>query len=513
MDEQWGRLVTTWGEAEFWGETFRFLSMVLRGLGIALLVGIPAGVLLTRTRRISSPVIALLALLQTFPSLALLGLLIPLLGIGQTAAIVLAVVYSLFPIVMNTFTGIRQVSPPVRDAALGMGMTPRQVLWNVDLPLALPVILAGVRTGAVYAIGIVTVCALAGAGGLGLYIVRGMTRADGEIIAQGAIPLLLLTLLLFWGLGGLAGLSRKNSRLGLVVGGGLILLLAGYAVADFVVRMATPRKDTVRLASKNFLEGEILTEIFRQMLGAHTDLRVEVVPYLSSSVIIKAIEHDEIDLYPEYTGNLLTHKDALGRGVPEDKSTITALVRRGMRRKHHLELLATLGLNNTYAFCLPRPLARKYRLKKISDLRGVSGLRFVVDTDFRDRPDGWKGLVKKYRLNLPLPKQTDPNLRYQALVAGKADIVCGYATDWEIEAYDLAVLDDDKGYFPNYHGAPLVRSDVLARHPEIGRVLNRLRGLIDDRTMRRLNYQVARGNRSEAEVAREFLEQRGLLRR
>src|SRR5262249_20240431 len=159
---------------------------------------------------------------QTFPSLALLGLLIPLLGVGQPAAIFLAVVYSLFPVVMNTYVGITQVPPAIRDAARGMGMTEGQILRRVELPLALPLLLAGVRPGAVYAIGIVTICAFAGARGLGDYIVRGMERSDNVLLFGGAVPLLVLTLLVFWGVGTIAQVSRKRSQLGLVLGGGLI---------------------------------------------------------------------------------------------------------------------------------------------------------------------------------------------------------------------------------------------------------------------------------------------------
>jgi osmoprotectant transport system permease protein len=504
-------LITNWSQAAFFHETGVFLSMVGRALGIALLIGLPVGILLTLAARAASPIIALLALLQTFPSLALLGLLIPVVGIGEKAAVFLAVIYSLFPIVMNTHVGITQVPRPIRDTALGMGMTPLQVLWNVDLPLALPVILAGVRTGAVYAIGIVTICALAGAGGLGVYILRGMTRADDVLIFTGAIPLLLVTLLLFWGLGALAWLSRKNSKLGLMLGGGLIALLAGYAFVEWVRPWFRSGAAPVRLASKNFVEGEILTEIQRQMLEAHTSLAVEVVPYLSSAVIIKSIVNNEIDLYPEYTGNLLTNKDALDLPVPRDKSTITDLVRDQMRAKRHLVVLEPFGLNNTYSFCLKRSVGRKLGLKTLGDLGRVPNLRVVVDLDFFDRPDGWKGMVKKYGLQLSRPQFVDISLRYKTLLKDRADVALGYATDWEIDAFDLVVLQDNKDYFPNYHGVSLVRENTVREHPEIGRVLNRLKHQIDDETMRLLSKKVALEKRPEAEVVREFLSARGLL--
>src|SRR5262249_33805371 len=149
--------------------------------------------------------------------------------------------------------------------------------------------------------------------------------------------------------------------------------------------------------------------------------------------------------------------------------------------------------------------ARKYNLRRISDLRHAPPLRVVVDLDFPDRADGWVGLVKAYGLDLPRPLPVSPDFRYRILEAGEADLVCGFATDWQSDALGLVVLEDDRGYFPSYHGAPLARGPALAEHPEIAAVLNRLHGRIDDQAMRRLNAQVARDRRPEAEVAREFL--------
>ncbi len=194
----------------FWPQTLVFLSLTLRALGLALLAGLPLGVLLTRLRRIAGPVTAVLALVQTVPSLVLLGLLIPLLGIGQAPALFAAVVYSLFPVVLNTYVGVTQVPPAVRDAARGMGMTPGQILWNVEAPLAFPVILAGVRTAAVYASGMIVFGAIIGAGGLGDYVYNGMSRADSGLIWLGAGPVLVFTFALFLGLGALERLAQEQ---------------------------------------------------------------------------------------------------------------------------------------------------------------------------------------------------------------------------------------------------------------------------------------------------------------
>jgi len=506
-------LAQAWDRSQdtFWPQTALFISLTLRALGLALLLGIPLGILLTRLPRVAGPVIAFLAVLQTVPSLVLLGLLIPLLGIGQQPALFAAVVYSLFPIVMNTVVGITQVSAPIRDAARGMGMTTRQILWNVELPLGFPVILAGIRTGAVYASAMIVISAYIGAGGLGDFIYNGMSRDDDGLIWLGALPVLLLTLALFWGLGGLTWLSKKSNSLGLWLGGSLIVLLSAYAVFGLVDNAVKPRRTDIIIGAKDFTEGQILAEILKQILQKHTNLEIEVKQNLGTNVILNSLIDGKIDIYPEYTGVLLTSKQGLDQSVPADKSTITALVRREMLARHGLLLLEPFGLNNTYALCVTKPTAQRFALRKISDLKRTPDLRVVIDLSFLTRPDGWNGLIQKYGLKFSsTPKQVSPNLLYKALEQKETDLVIGFATDWQIQAMDLVVLEDDLGYFPNYHGAPLVGEAVLKRHPQIRTVLDKLGGQIDDRTMRQLNYEVAVKKRTEGDAVREFLANKGL---
>jgi osmoprotectant transport system substrate-binding protein len=329
----------------------------------------------------------------------------------------------------------------------------------------------------------------------------------------GTFPALLLILALFWSLGGVAWLSRKNSALGMSLGGGLIVILSVYAAYGVAERVLQPRRADIVIGAKDFTEGQILAEVLKQTLEAHTDLRVEVVSNLGTNVILKALKNGDIDLYPEYTGVLLTSKDALDMPVPADKSTITALVRQEMQRRHGLVLLEPFGLNNTYAPCVTQETGERYQLQKIGDLQRVPQMRVVIDLSFLTRPDGWNGMVEKYNLRFEKPpSQISPNLLYKALEQKDADVVIGFATDWQIQALKLVVLEDDRGYFPTYHGAPLIREAVLKRYPEIGPVLNRLAGQIDDQTMRRLNYEVAVRKRSEVDVVHEFRERKGLLR-
>src|SRR2546423_9063479 len=176
--------------------TSEHLLLVAEAIGCALVIGIPAGVLLTRRKVLQRPLLGLASILQTVPSLALFGFLIPLPfgGIGPRSAVIALVLYALLPILRNTVTGIEGVDRNVREAAVAMGMTARQILWQVELPLAASVILAGVRVATVISVGVATVAAFIDAGGLGKLIYRGLRQNDNTLILAGAIPAALMAL-------------------------------------------------------------------------------------------------------------------------------------------------------------------------------------------------------------------------------------------------------------------------------------------------------------------------------
>ncbi|MFN6569225.1 ABC transporter permease [Dendronalium sp. ChiSLP03b] len=182
---------------EIFQHTLEHLFLVGIAIGIATLVGIPLGILITRKTNLRQPIIGIANILQTIPSLALFGLLIPVPvigGIGVIPAIVALTLYSFLPIIRNTYTGIVNVDPAIREAGKGMGMTDRQLLLQVEIPLAMGVILAGVRVATVIAIGIATIAAAIGAGGLGVFIFRGIAVVNNELILAGAIPAAVIAL-------------------------------------------------------------------------------------------------------------------------------------------------------------------------------------------------------------------------------------------------------------------------------------------------------------------------------
>ncbi|MGF1580027.1 MAG: glycine betaine ABC transporter substrate-binding protein [Gemmataceae bacterium] len=526
----------TWERARDFGwQTFRFVSVVIRGIGLALLLGLPIGIVLTRFENLAQPVISALALIQTIPSLALLGLAIAILPlIGVNAAIFATVVYCLFPIVLNTSTGISQVDARTKDAAKGMGMTDWQVLTKVEIPLALPVIMAGVRTAAMYSIAMVTISTLVGARGLGEYVYTGIANEDGNIILIGVIPILALSFTVFWALGAIAWVADKKGSTGQLVSVVLIFAMSGYAIVEPWVRKPTD----ILIGTKDFAENRILGEMMKLLIEAeYPEANVELAPNLGDGFLRKSMITGLLDGYPEYTGTLLTSIDALQTKVPvtpeeleklrkrgfltEDDVTelqniadqeeiIFEVVERGMKRKFRIEVLEPFGLNNTYAIVVRPEVAQQKNLEKISDLKAHPELKFNMNRAFIERQDGWKGLVAKYDLkfNTP-PSKFIPSLMYRTIAPDSQDppdAVVGFATDWQIAVYQLKILEDDKKYFPVYDAIPIFQDKILSRYPKIKSAVNKLGGLIDEPTMQELNKQVVVLKRNPTVVAQEFLE-------
>jgi osmoprotectant transport system permease protein len=491
--------------------TVEHIRITLISVALAIAIGVPVGIVLVKVRRLAGPVIGATSVIQTIPSLALLGFMIPLLGIGVTPAIVALFLYALLPIVRNTFTGIDQVDPTLVEAGKGMGMTGGQMLRSVQIPLSLPVIMAGIRTSTVINVGVATLCALIGAGGLGELIFRGIAMVNSRMILAGALPAALLAL----GFDGVLGLiekglvEKKRGSMRLVIG----LVLSGALILVALIPAGIGKKieKQITIGSKEFTEQIILGEILAQLVESRTDVSVARKFGLGGTMVcFNALKNGEIDLYPEYTGTGLTA--ILKREVVTDPDEVYRIVSDEFERMYDLIWLQPFGFNNTYALAMRSDQARQLNLTNISDLSGRElDLTPGFTQEFLERPDGYPGLSKRYDLRFARePRGMDPGLMYVALKEGDVDIICAFATDGRIPAFNLQVLKDDKHYFPPYYAAPLVRKEALARVPELGSVLNELSGLIDDRKMAAMNYQVDEEGKSPEDVASDFLSNAGL---
>ncbi|MFH1243697.1 MAG: glycine betaine ABC transporter substrate-binding protein [Pseudomonadota bacterium] len=514
---------------ELWLRTGEHLMLTGSSTIAAIFIGVPLGILLFKIRWLRNPAMGVVGILQTIPSLAMLVLLLALLKkIGVLPALVALTLYALLPIVRNTLTGLLGVSAEVMEAARGIGMTEYQQLGMIRIPLATPVIVAGVRTAAVVGVGIATLSAFIGAGGLGQFINRGLALSNTNLILLGAIPAALLALIVDfsigafeWGLRPERKLARKRSdKILRPVALAMPFILVFFGITTYFTKPSSDlgqtafsnlETGTIRIGTKNFTEQLILGQIMAQLIEARSELTVERRFNLGGTMICHgALVNGEIDLYAEYTGTALTA--ILKRPVIPDSNRAFRSVSEAYLKDLGLKWLGPFGFNNTYTITVRSAEAERKGWDKISDLKeAAANLRAGFTAEFAERPDGYPGLRRVYDLSFKEILDLDPSLMYAALSNGEVDVICAFATDGRIAAYRLKPLEDDQKFFPPYQAAPVISEKVLEEHPKLVQILSSLEGIIDDTTMQRLNLEVDGEKKTPSEVARAFLESKGLL--
>jgi len=475
-------------------------------LFFAVVIAIPLGIYLTNKKKIAESIIGISAVLQTIPSLALLGLLIPLFGIGKIPAIIALVVYALLPILRNTYTGINEVDASLKEAAMAMGMNTRKRLMKVELPLAMPVMMAGIRTAMVLIVGTATLAALIGAGGLGDIILLGIDRNNTALIVLGAAPAALLALVFDFLLKKLESLSFKKTVIALSAISITALLMI------FLPLMNINEKEEIVIAGKLGSEPEILINMYKLLIEDETDLNVQLKPGLGkTSFVFNALKSGSVDIYPEFTGTAIS-EFLKEKAINNNQDDVYRQAQEGMLKKFDMVMLSPMKYNNTYALAVSEEAAKTYDLKNISDVKAAEeNIKAGFTMEFNDREDGYRGIQKLYNLSLSNITTMEPKLRYQAVKSGDIDLLDAYSTDSDIRQYNLVVLEDDKHLFPPYQGAPLLKQETIKKHPEIERALNKLANQITEDEMRQMNYQVNVEGRKASEVAHEFLKKAGLL--
>lgn len=473
---------------------------------IAILIAVPLGIALTKTKRLSEVVMNIAAILQTIPSLALLGLMIPIFGIGRVPAIIALVVYALLPILRNTYTGIKEVDPSLIEAAKGIGMKPMRRLTKVELPIAMPVMMAGIRTAMVLIIGTATLATLIGAGGLGDLILLGIDRNNTSLILIGAIPAALLAIMFDLILRYMEKLSYKKL---LITVGAMILII----LLVVVVPLFGKKGDTITLAGKLGSEPSIITNMYKILIEDETDDTVDVKDGMGkTSFLFNALKSDDIDGYLEFTGTVLgelTKEDL--KSKKED--AVYQQAKQSLEKKYDMTMLKPMKYNNTYALAVKKDFAKENNIKTIGDLKKVEDkIKPGFTMEFNDRPDGYKAVSKAYGLNLSNVKKMEPKLRYTAVEKDNINLIDAYSTDAELKQYDMVVLKDDKHVFPPYQGAPMFKEKFLKQHPEIKKPLNKLEGKISDEEMQEMNYKVTVKNEDPYNVAKHYLEKEDLVK-
>ncbi|MCP1101401.1 osmoprotectant transport system permease protein [Aequitasia blattaphilus] len=502
------------------------IQLTAIAVGLSLLIGVPLGILICYVRKLSKPIIGLANVIQAIPSMAMLGFAIPFLGIGTLPAVITVVLYSLLPIIKNTYTGIANIDKDMVESARGIGLTKFQILTKVQIPIALPVIMAGVRISAVTAVGMMTIAAFIGAGGLGYLVFSGIRTVNNNQILAGAIPACLLALFVDY----LAGLVEKivtpvslqnSERVSLALvkkrrkHQKIILAVCACMVAVLFLYtgISTNKKSdkSITIAGKDFTEQSILTHMLADMVEDRTDIEVRRESELGGTqVCMGALKTGEVDMYIEYTGT--AYGDTLKHPMSSDMKKVYNTVKKEFKEEFDIEVLEQMNFNNTYTLAVRPDTAKKYNLTTISDLGKVSpNLTFGATLEFLNRSDGFPGLSEVYRINFKETVGIDGSPRYTALNSQETDVVDAFATDGLIKKFNLQVLEDDKNFFPPYYAIPVIRGEVLEKYPEIQEPIEELRQILTDEVMMELNYKVDELQMTPREVAREYLEDANLL--
>lgn len=501
--------------SEIWWRTGEHLILVAIAMTVAIAVGIPLGILITRQPKLVQPILAIANAIQTIPSLAIFGFLItvPFLGgIGKTPAIVALFLYALLPIIRNTYTGITSIDSAIQEAARAMGMTNRQMLLRVEIPLALGTILTGVRVSTVICVGIATIAAAIGGGGLGVFIFQGIATVNNELILAGAVPSAIVAIIADWGIGLLeSNLKQPGKRKGLLLGVSIgVVILLGLGISAIAYQQTLINtSNTIVIGAKNFTEQTILGEILAQQIEAKTKFNVDRRYNLGGTFIChEAVKTGKIDGYVEYTGTAFT--TILKRKPISDPQQVYQQVRQAYQEKFGLEVFPSLGFENTFAIVIRQEDADKYDLKTISEAaKYTPQWKAGFGYEFFERQDGYPGLSKAYNLKFAeTPQAMELGLIYKAISGKQVDLVAGNSTDGVIPVLNLVILEDDKKYFPPYEAVPIFNQKTLQKYPQLRNAIDELLGTISAQEMQQLNYKIDNQEASVREVVQEFLNSR-----
>ncbi|WDF26256.1 glycine betaine ABC transporter substrate-binding protein [Fusobacterium nucleatum] len=491
--------------------TIEHILISLLAISIASVLGIILGIIISEYRKFSGLILGTVNILYTIPSIALLGFFITITGVGNTTALIALIIYALLPIIRSTYTGIVNINPLIIEASEGMGSTKIQQLFKIKLPLALPVLMSGIRNMVTMTIALAGIASFVGAGGLGVAIYRGITTNNSAMTFLGSLLIAILALIFDFILGLIEKRLTNHKRIKYKVNPKLIILGLFIVIFGAYFSLNSKKDKTINIATKPMTEGYILGQMLTELIEQDTDLKVNITNGVGggTSNIHPAIVKGEFDLYPEYTGT--SWEAVLKKEASYDESKFDEL-QKEYKEKYNLEYVNLYGFNNTYGLAVNKDIAEKYNLKTYSDLAKVSNnLIFGAEYDFFEREDGYKELQKVYNIDFKKKIDMDIGLKYQAMKDKKIDVMVIFTTDGQLAVSDVIVLEDDKKMYPSYRAGTVIRSEILSEYPELKPVLEKLNNILDDKTMADLNYQVESEGKKPEDVAREYLQEKGLL--
>jgi osmoprotectant transport system permease protein len=472
------------------------MLLSLSALVVGLAFSVPLGIAVSRRPKMAELTQGIAAVIQTVPSLALLVLMVPLLG-GRTGfwpAFAALILYSILPILANTVIGLRGVDPILIEAGRGLGMSDRELLRKVQLPLAAPVILGGVRTATVLVVGTATLVTPVGGTSLGNYIFGGLETSDYAATVFGCVLAAVLAIVMdqLVRLFELAA-QRRNRRLAWLGAVGLLILLAAGLYGPIRELFSPPPQ---YVAGAPFTEQHILSEVMKEKLRS-AGFTVNQRKGMAEGVQFLALRGSQIDCCINYTGNIWTV--LMKEKESAERSILRARVRRFLRERYGVIYLGELGFENAYALAM--------NPKKAEELLGSDRTQWTVsslaeqtrrravsvsgDLQFFRRPE-WRHLRDRYDLQFREKKEADPTFMYGAIRDGRVDVAVAYTSDGRIEKYGLVLLRDDLDVLPSYDAILLVSAKAAVK-PGFVEALKPLienGGAISDAAMQEANRRV-----------------------
>ncbi len=483
----------------------------IAALAIGLSVSLPLAIVSRRRPVLRGTMLTFASVVQTIPGLALLALFYPTLlalaavcerlfgkgfsALGFLPSVLALALYSMLPVLRNTVAGLDGISEGLHDAARALALTPRQTLRLIDLPLALPVIMAGIRTSAVWVIGTATLSTPIGQTSLGNYIFAGLQTQNWVFVLFGCVFAAALALVVDQLLALMERGVASHSRLNIAAGGAGLVLVVLAALLPGLGRASA----TYAIGAKPFTEQYVLAALIEQRLAAH-GLSAQSRDGLGSGVIFNALSSGDIDAYVDYSGTIWANE--MRRSDVKPRTEVLAEVSRWLETTHGIRMLGSLGFENAYALAMPRARAEKLGIRSIADLAAhAPQLSIAGDYEFFERPE-WKAIRATYGLNFARQRTMQSDFMYQAAGDGDVDVVSAYTSDGRIAQYDLAALDDPKHAIPPYD-AILLLSPKRANDEVLIAALKPLIGTIPVELMRAANLRASSGT-SAGEAARQL---------
>jgi osmoprotectant transport system substrate-binding protein/osmoprotectant transport system permease protein len=484
----------------------------ITALALGLAVSLPLAVAARRRPWLRGTVLTVASIAQTIPGLALLALFYPMLlaiaalserlfGVGFSAlgflpSVLALALYSMLPVLRNTVTGLDAVTDDMHDAGVALALTRGQILWLVELPLAMPVIMAGIRTAAVWVIGTATLSTPIGQTSLGNYIFAGLQTQNWVFVLFGCVAAAVLTLAVDQLLALMEHGVKAHRRAAVAGGGiGLALIVLAALLPSFMRAQAS-----YVIGAKPFTEQYVLAALIEQRLAAN-GLSASTRAGLGSAVIFNALGSGDIDVYVDYSGTIWTNE--MHRADIKPRTEVLAEVARWLKDKHGIRMLGALGFENAYALAMPRAKAEKLGINTIADLAAhASQLSIAGDYEFFERPE-WKALQAAYGLHFRQQRTMQSDFMYPAAANGDVDVIAAYSSDGRIARFDLTVLADPKQAIPPYDAILMVSSRRTNDEKFIG-ALEPLIGAIPVALMREANLRASSGgaNASAGAVAK-----------